>query len=249
MRKEIWVQLEGKGKVDSIGTGELKKRIRNLLKQVLGITKISDNLIEEVMFLSENQKKKSESEQEKKDSSSDSKKSVHNSDVKDGESYDIVHDSDAKESEPEGEEFDENKDTMLFMDDNHVENTEDMQDSNRLQVFDKVNRLTKFPGYQPKQKESLLEIVIKSVGQMRLLKKNKKLVDSEVEEAEDLIKDIRAERIQAQEKLVVLIQNKKIKLLMRVKRKSMMYGVQKPLMLYRVQALIRLLLTIQLQLQ
>ena len=81
---------------------------------------------------------------------------------------------------------------MLFMDDNDVENIEDMQDSERLQV----NRLTKFLGYQPKQKESLLEIVIKLVGLMRLLKQNKKLVDSEVEEAEDLIKDIRAERIQ-----------------------------------------------------
>ena len=121
---------------------------------------------------------------------------MYNSDVKDGESDDIVHHSDAKESEPEGEEFDENKDIMLFMDDDDVENIEDMQDSERLQVFDKVKRLTKFPGYKPKQKESLLGIVIKSVGLMRLLKQNKKLVDSEVEEAEDLIKDIRAERIQ-----------------------------------------------------
>ena len=196
VRKEIWDQLEGEGKVDSIGTGELKKRIKNLLKQVLGITKISDDLIEEVMFLSKSDsERKSESEQEKKYSGSDSKMSIHNSDVKDGESHDIVHDSDAKESESEGEEFDENQDIMLFMDDDDVENIEDMQDSERLQVFDKVNRLTKFPGYQPKQKESLLEIVIKSVGLMRLLKQNKKLVDSEVE-AEDLIKDIRAERIQ-----------------------------------------------------
>ena len=171
VRKEIQDQLEGEQKVDTIGTGELKKRIRNLLKQVLGVTKISDDLIEEVMFLSESEsEKKFESEQEKKDSSSDSEKSIHNSDVKDGESHDIVHHSDAKESEPEGEEFDENKDIMLFMDDDDIENIEDMQDSERLQVFDKVNRLTKFSGYQPKQKECLLEIVIMSVGLMRLLK-------------------------------------------------------------------------------
>ena len=197
VRKEIQDQLEGEGKVDSIGTDKLKKRIRNLLKQVLGITKISDDLIDEVMFLPESESdKKSESEQEKKDSSSDSKKSVHNSDVKDGKSHDIVHYSDAKESEPEVEEFDENKDIMLFMDDDNIKNIKHMQDSERLQVFDKVNILTKFPGYQPKQKESLLEIVIKLVVLMRLLKQNKKLVDSEVEEAEDLIKDIRAERIQ-----------------------------------------------------
>ena len=63
---------------------------------MLGITKISDDLIEEVMFLSESESdKKSESEQEKKHSSNDSEKSVHNSDVKDGESNDTVHHSDA----------------------------------------------------------------------------------------------------------------------------------------------------------
>ena len=67
---------------------------------------------------------------------------------------------------------------MLFMDDDDIENIKDN------------------PGYQPKQKESLLEIVIKSVRLMRLLKQNRKLVDSEVEETEDLIKDIRAEGIQ-----------------------------------------------------
>ena len=247
--------MEAEGKVDSFGTGELKKRIRNLLKQVLGITKISDDLIEEVMFLSESESEK-KSEQEKKDSSNDNEKSIHNSDVKDGESDDIVYHSDGKESKPEAEEFDENKDIMLFMDDNDIENIEDMQDSERLQLFDKVNRLTKFPGYQPKQKESLLEIVIKSVGLMRLLKQNKKLVDSEVEEAEDLIKDIRAERTwqkwikeSTEKKLVVLIQKKKIKLLMRVQGKRVMFRVQKPLMLYQVQALLRLLLKIQLQLQ
>ena len=191
------------------------------------------------MFLSVSESdKKFESEQEKKDSRSDSEKSIHNSDVKDGESHDIVHHSDAKESEPEGEEFDENKDIMLFMDDDDVENIEDMQDSERLQVFDKVNRLTKFAGYHPKQKESLLKIVIKSVGLMRLLKQNKKLVDSEVEEAEDLIKDIRAERIwqkwikESTGKTDGTDPEKKIKLLMRVERKSVMYRVQKPLMLH-----------------
>ena len=226
VRKEIQDQLEGEVKVDSIGKGELKKRIRNLLKQVLGVTKISGDLIEEVMFLLESEsEKKSESEQEKQDSSSDSKKSIHNSDVKDGESGDIVHHSDAKESELEGEAFDENKDIMLFRDDNDVENIEDIQVSGRLQVFDKVNRLTKFPGYQPKQKESLLQTVIKSVGLMRLLKQNKKLVDSEVEEAEDLIKDIRAERIwqkwikESTRKTGGTDPEKKIKLLMRVQGK------------------------------
>ena len=58
VRKEVRNQVEGEGKVDSICTGELKKRIRNLLKQVLGITKISDDLIEEVMFLSESKSEK-----------------------------------------------------------------------------------------------------------------------------------------------------------------------------------------------
>ena len=65
VRKEIQDQLEGEGKVDSIGTGELNKRIRNLLKQVLGITKISDDLIEEVMFLSESEKSLSQNKKRK----------------------------------------------------------------------------------------------------------------------------------------------------------------------------------------
>ena len=43
VRREIWGQLEGEGKLDSIGTDELKKRIRNLMKKVLGVTKISDD--------------------------------------------------------------------------------------------------------------------------------------------------------------------------------------------------------------
>ena len=105
-----------------------------------------------------------------------SSKLVSTSFFKDGESDNIVHNSDVKESEPEIEGFDENKDIMLFMDNDDTENIEDMQDSERLQLFDQANRLTKFPGYQPKQKESLLEIVIKLVGLMRLLKLNKKLL-------------------------------------------------------------------------
>ena len=66
MRKEKQDQLESEGKVDSIGTGELKKRIRNLQKEVLGITKISDDLIEEVMFLSESESEKSLSQNKKR---------------------------------------------------------------------------------------------------------------------------------------------------------------------------------------
>ena len=196
VRKEIRDQLEDEGKLDSVGTEELKTRIRNLMKKVLGVPKISDDSIQDVLFLTDSEsEKKSESEKEKKDSSSDSERSIHNVDVKDGGSDDKVHHSYTKDSERNGEEFDENEDIMLFMDDDDVKNIEDMQGSERLQVFDKVNGLTKFPGYQPKPKESLLQIVIKSVGLMRLLKQNKKLVDSEVEEAEDLIKAIRTERV------------------------------------------------------
>ena len=66
VRKEIQDQLEGEGKIDSIGTGQLKKRIRNLLKEVLGITKISDDFMEEVMFLSESESEKSLSQNKKR---------------------------------------------------------------------------------------------------------------------------------------------------------------------------------------
>ena len=84
---------------------------------------------------------------------------------------------------------------MLFIDDDDVVMFDDMKDVHRLQIFDKVNKMKNFPGYQPKGSESLVDIVMKSVGLMQLLNSNKKLVKSEVEESEDLTREVKSDII------------------------------------------------------
>ena len=92
------------------------------------------------------------------------------------------------------EEWDEERDIMVFIDDDDLEFLEGLSDVNRLKIFDALKRLPKFPGYQPKSSsESFSDIVIKSVGLMHVLNIKKKLPAKEVEEFEDLITDIRVE--------------------------------------------------------
>ena len=80
---------------------------------------------------------------------------------------------------------------MVFIDDDDHEFLKGLSDVNRLNIFDAVNKLPKFPGYQPKSSsESFSNIVIKSVGLMHLLNIKKKLPAKEVEEFEDLITDV-----------------------------------------------------------
>ena len=43
---------------------------------------------------------------------------------------------------------------------------DDMKDVYRLQIFNKVNKMKNFPGYQPKGSESLVDIIMRSVGLM-----------------------------------------------------------------------------------
>ena len=69
-----------------------------------------------------------------------------------------------------------------------------MKPSDIVRVYDTVNKIKNFPGYQPKScQETLMDIVISSVGLMGYLKFRKKLSEADVEEAEDLIKDIHME--------------------------------------------------------
>ena len=110
------------------------------------------------MFLSE-----SGSDLEKKMSSSESDASVHNGVEKEKNEEENAN----KEETHRTEEFDPEKDIMLFIDDdNDAVMFNDMKDVHRLQIFDKVNKMKNFPGYQPKVSESLVDIVIKSVGLM-----------------------------------------------------------------------------------
>ena len=164
---------------------DLKSHVEHILKAVLKVDSISDAKIEEVMFLSE-----SGSDVEKKMSSSESDASVHK-----GVEKEKNEEEKAKKEESDGtkEEFDPEKDIMLFIDEDDIIMFNDMKDVHRLQIFDKVNKMKNFPGYQPKGSESLVDIVMKSVGHMQLLNSNKKLVKSKVEESEDLIREVKNE--------------------------------------------------------
>ena len=72
---------------------------------------------------------------------------------------------------------------MLFIDDDDTILFDDMKDVDRLKILNKVNNMMKFPGYKSQGTETIVDIVMKSVG----------LVKSEVEETEDLIREVRAE--------------------------------------------------------
>ena len=84
------------------------------------------------MFLSE-----SGSDLEKKTSSSESDASVHNGVEKEKNEEEKAN---KEESDRTEEEFDPEKDIMLFIDDNDVIMFNDMKDVHRLQIFDKVNK-------------------------------------------------------------------------------------------------------------
>ena len=80
------------------------------------------------------------------------------------------------------------------MDDDGIEIIENMKANDIVRVYDTVNRIKNFPGYQPKGcQETLMDIVICSVGLMRYLKFRNKLSEADVQEAEDLIKNIQVE--------------------------------------------------------
>ena len=145
-----------------------------MLKEVLGIEKISNDRTEEVMFLSES---------EKKTSGSESDVSVSND----------AKEKNEEESDGTAEEFDQENDVMLFIDDEDTILFNDMKDVDRLKILNQVNNMTKFPKYKPQRTDTTVDIVMKSVGLMRLLNSNKKLVKSEVEETEDMIKEVKAE--------------------------------------------------------
>ena len=98
------------------------------------------------------------------------------------------------DSDGSTEEWDEERDIMVFIDDDNHEFLKGLSDVNRLKIFDAVKKLPKFPGYQPKSStETFSDIVIKSVGLMCLLNIKKKLPAKEVEEFEDLITDVHVE--------------------------------------------------------
>ena len=180
VRREVQEKLESEGKLNTITNADLKNHIGDMLKEVLGIEKISNDRIEEVMFLSES---------EKKTSGSESDVSVSN----DAKEKNEEEKAKKEESDGTAEEFDPENDVMLFIDDEDTILFNDMKDVDRLKILNQVNNMTKFPKYKPQGTDTIVDIVMKSVGLMRLLNSNKKLVKSEVEETEDMIREVKAE--------------------------------------------------------
>ena len=98
---------------------DLKKCIGCILKAVLKVDSISNDKIEEVMFMSE-----SGSDYEKKPSGSESYASVHNSVEKEKNE---AENTNKEESDGTAEEFNPEKDIMLFINDNDVIMFDDMK--------------------------------------------------------------------------------------------------------------------------
>ena len=140
--REVQEQLDYEKKLNTVTNANLKKYIGCILKAVLKVDSICSDKIEEVMFLSE-----SGSDLEKKTSSSESDASVHNSVEKEKNEEEKAN---KEESNGTEEEFNPEKDIMLFIDDNDVIMFDDVKDVHRLQIFDKVNKMKNFPGYQQK---------------------------------------------------------------------------------------------------
>ena len=72
----------------------------------------------------------------------------------------------------------------MYMDDDDIEIIKNMKPSDIVRVYDTVNKTKNFPGYQPKScQETLMDIVISSVGLMRYLKCTKKLSEADIHKA------------------------------------------------------------------
>ena len=104
VRREVQEQLESEGKLHTISNADLNNHIGDMLKEVLGIEKISKNRIEEVMFLSES---------EKKTSGSESDVSVSN----DAQEENEEEKAKKEESDETEEEVNPENDLVLFIDD------------------------------------------------------------------------------------------------------------------------------------
>ena len=173
VRQSMKHQLEEEGVLNNISNGELRDRICKRLIYVTGFEEESKDHIDRVIFMSD-------PEQSTKDVKTDPEKDAP------------IDNSKKQETDSDGsmDKWGEERDIMVFIDDDNHEFLKGLSDVNRLKIFDAVNKLPKFRGYQPKSSsESFSDIVIKSVGLMCLLNIKKKLPAKEVEEFEDLVTD------------------------------------------------------------
>ena len=177
VRQSVKHQLEKEGVLNNISNGELRDRIRKKLIYATGFQEVSKDHTDRVIFMLD-------VEQSTTDAETDLEKDVQNDNGK----------KQTSDSDGSMDEWDEERDIMVFIDDDDLEFLEGLSDVSRLKIFDALKKLPKFPGYQPKlSSESFSDIVIKSVGFMCVLNIKKKLPAKEVEEFKDLITDIHVE--------------------------------------------------------
>ena len=98
------------------------------------------------------------------------------------------HDTESEESDIE---------LGLLISDDDIELLKNLNEANKVKLYDTVNKVNNFLGYQPTSpSEILVDIVINSVALMRSLKLQEKLSDQDVEAVEELIREIRMEETQ-----------------------------------------------------
>ena len=162
---------------------ELRSIIRDRLEYITGYSDIHKEHIDKVIFVSD----------AGQNSTTDEDQSVGGAESEEyGIKGNINSNAEKEQRDSDGsEDWDEEKDIMAFIDGEDLEFLENLNHVNRLKIFDAVNKLPQFPDYQSKSSmETLSEIVVKSVGLMRILNNKKKLPEREVEQFEDLLTDI-----------------------------------------------------------
>ena len=121
-------------------------------------------------------------------SEENSKSPKDNEELSSEEKIDLSSDVD-KASQSEGSELQ----FSILLSDDEIELLEDMRDIERLKLYDAVNKIKNF-GYQPKLGDTIVDIEINSVALMRSLKLRDKLTDNDVEDVEELIREISLEQ-------------------------------------------------------
>ena len=142
-----------------ISNAELRSRICDRLEYITGYSDIRKEHIDKVIFVSDAEQ----------NSTTDEDQSVGGAESEEyGIKGNINSNAEKEQSDSDGsEDWDEEKDIMAFIDEGDLEFLENLNHVNRLKIYDAVNKLPQFPGYQPKSStETLSEIVVKSVGLM-----------------------------------------------------------------------------------
>ena len=159
VQKWVREQLEKENMLLGISNAELRSRIHDRLEYITWYSDIHKEHIDKVIFVSDAEQ----------NSTTDEDQSVGGAE---SEEYGIKGNINSKAEKEQrdsddSEDWDEEKDIMAFIDEDDLEFLENLNHVNRLKIFDAVNKLPHFPGYQPKSStETLSEIVVKSVGLM-----------------------------------------------------------------------------------